>query len=80
MLRCKLCLLYYIPHGALLQGEGCSTEIEIQQCTVNVESGSPLLFGTFINPPLLMHAQLKFCDPAHWVNATVTMFAIRICT
>ena len=29
----------------VVQGDDCSTEINIQQCNVNAESGSPLLFG-----------------------------------
>lgn len=29
-----------------LQGDDCATEIDIARCIVNVESGSPLLFGT----------------------------------
>lgn len=29
----------------VVQGDDCSTEISIQQCNVNAESGSPLLFG-----------------------------------
>ena len=28
-----------------VQGDDCSTKIDIQQCNVNAESGSPLLFG-----------------------------------
>lgn len=50
------CLLYLLtPVAAHLQGDDCSTPVDIEDCVIHAESGSPLLFGMSWHAKLNIH-------------------------